>query len=305
LFIVFRGLDDINLDDVKLIGEVASKQFQLKLKNLDKSTIREMIKMGLIYVKDGQDNQNDILKNDSGSAMYNEFVRSLAWPVQVANHKGYIGGLDPAGTTGKESPYFATNTMEVMIHEVVRMPTVHEDPQQLLKKRHVGNDIVHIVWSEHSRDYTPKTITSQFNDAHIIIYPLPNGLFRVQIAKKPKVPFFGPLQHGMTVSKKLLPLLVLRTAVNAYRYIRYTSEGYERPYFNRSHLIQEIVTKHTTTPEYHELLKTPMQNQENKLLTTTLTNSPVLIPSSPPPQSPTPKTNTDVVNQLKQQMVKQ
>lgn len=55
------------------------------------------------------------------------------------------------------------------------------------QKRHIGNDIVHIIWSEHKRDYNPATITSQFNDAHVIIYPLPSGLFRIQIAKKEKV----------------------------------------------------------------------------------------------------------------------
>jgi hypothetical protein len=60
---------------------------------------------------------------------------------------------------------------------------------QVAKKRHVGNDFVHIVWSEHKRDYNPDTIVSQFNDAHIVIYPLPSGLFRIQIFKKEKVCF--------------------------------------------------------------------------------------------------------------------
>jgi len=56
-----------------------------------------------------------------------------------------------------------------------------------VQKRHVGNDNVHVVWSNHKRDYSPTTITSQFNDAHIVVYPLPNGLFRIQIFKKAKV----------------------------------------------------------------------------------------------------------------------
>ena len=56
-----------------------------------------------------------------------------------------------------------------------------------VQKRHVGNDNVHVVWSKHKRDYSPTTITSQFNDAHIVVYPLPNGLFRIQIFKKAKV----------------------------------------------------------------------------------------------------------------------
>jgi hypothetical protein len=46
---------------------------------------------------------------------------------------GYIGGLDPVGTNGKEYPYWASGTIEVAFHEIVRMPTNYDDPQQLLK----------------------------------------------------------------------------------------------------------------------------------------------------------------------------
>jgi hypothetical protein len=92
-----------------------------------------MIKLGLIYIKNGQDDQKEILFNDSGSPMYNEFVRSLGWTVNIANHKGYTGGLDVAGSNGEEAAYFAGHNMEIMFHEVARMPTVSTDPQQLLK----------------------------------------------------------------------------------------------------------------------------------------------------------------------------
>ena len=94
---------------------------------------REMIKVGLVYVKDGQDEQAQILKNDTGSAMYTEFVNGLGWTAFTGSHKGYSGGLDPVGTNGKEYPYWASGTIEVAYHEIVRMPTNYDDPQQLLK----------------------------------------------------------------------------------------------------------------------------------------------------------------------------
>lgn len=53
--------------------------------------------------------------------------------------------------------------------------------------RHLGNDEVHIVWSEHSRDYRRGIIPTEFCDVLITIYPLPNQLFRVQISRKPDV----------------------------------------------------------------------------------------------------------------------
>ena len=52
---------------------------------------------------------------------------------------------------------------------------------------HLGNDEVHIVWSEHSRDYRRGIIPTEFCDVLITIYPLPNCLFRIQITRKPDV----------------------------------------------------------------------------------------------------------------------
>ena len=57
----------------------------------------------------------------------------------------------------------------------------------LFQVRHLGNDEVHIVWSEHWRDYRRTIFKTQFADVLIIIYPLPSKLFRIQINKKPNV----------------------------------------------------------------------------------------------------------------------
>lgn len=53
--------------------------------------------------------------------------------------------------------------------------------------RHLGNDGVHIVWSEHNRDYRYGIVNTEFGDVLIIIYPLKNHLFRIHIIKKPEV----------------------------------------------------------------------------------------------------------------------
>ena len=53
--------------------------------------------------------------------------------------------------------------------------------------RHLGNDEVHIVWSEHDRDYHHDVIPTEFGDVLIVIYPMRNGMFRIQILKKSQV----------------------------------------------------------------------------------------------------------------------
>lgn len=131
-----------------------------------------------------------------------------------------------------------------MFHDVTKMPTSTDDVQQIHKKRHVGNDNVHIVWSEHKRNYNPATITSQFNHAHIIVYPIPNGLYRIQLFQKEKIAPFGPLSNGMVLSKAILAPLVRATAMNANFASRKSSDMYARPFIPRIDLIKEITDRY-------------------------------------------------------------
>lgn len=97
------------------------------------------------------------------------------------NQSGFLGGLDPQMTTGRFAPYYADHSVEVIFHVPTMMPNNPSDEQQIHKKRHVGNDHVTIVWSEHAYAYRPNTITSQFNHVHIVITPLKCGLYHVRI----------------------------------------------------------------------------------------------------------------------------
>ena len=56
-----------------------------------------------------------------------------------------------------------------------------------LQMRHLGNDEVHIVWSEHYRDYRRSSLPTEFCDVLIVIYPLPDSLYRVTIGTKSEV----------------------------------------------------------------------------------------------------------------------
>lgn len=101
-------------------------------------------------MKQGQDSQNAVLHNDEKdlSRSYSDFLAGLGDTVSLLTHTGFAGGLDPR-TTGEESVYWSSSTTELMFHVVSMMPTKENDPQQIQKKRQVGNDHVHIVWNEH------------------------------------------------------------------------------------------------------------------------------------------------------------
>ncbi len=51
----------------------------------------------------------------------------------------------------------------------------------------MGNDSVQIIWSEHIKDYDRNILATEFADVIICIYPLKNGLYRIQITKKSSV----------------------------------------------------------------------------------------------------------------------
>ncbi|KAF8935660.1 Ral GTPase-activating protein subunit alpha-1 [Haplosporangium bisporale] len=95
-------------------------------------------------------------------------------------------------------------------------------------KRHIGNDHVHIVWSEHSRPYDRNTIGGDFGNVLIVLSPVPvidhgylhgamtySELVSVEVIRDSNLPVFGPLVDGMVVPVSQLGRLVRQTAIHA------------------------------------------------------------------------------------------
>ncbi|XP_052009339.1 ral GTPase-activating protein subunit alpha-1-like isoform X5 [Xyrauchen texanus] len=223
-----------------------------ELKNLDSRQCRETHKIAVFYVAEGQEDKHSILSNTAGSQAYEDFVSGLGWEVNLTSHCGFMGGLQRNKSTGLTMPYFATSTVEVMFHVSTRMPPDSDD--SLTKKlRHLGNDEVHLVWSEHSRDYRRGIIPTEFGDVLIIIYPMKNHMYSIQIIKKPEVPFFGPLFDGAIVDGKILPTVVRATAINASRALKSLIPLYQNFYEERARYLETIVRHHlepTTFEDY-------------------------------------------------------
>ncbi|KAF6132448.1 Ral GTPase activating protein catalytic subunit alpha 1 [Phyllostomus discolor] len=214
-----------------------------ELRNLDSRQCRETHKIAVFYVAEGQEDKHSILTNTGGSQAYEDFVAGLGWEVNLTNHCGFMGGLQKNKSTGLTTPYFATSTVEVIFHVSTRMPSDSDD--SLTKKlRHLGNDEVHIVWSEHTRDYRRGIIPTEFGDVLIVIYPMRNHMFSIQIMKKPEVPFFGPLFDGAIVNGKVLPIMVRATAINASRALKSLIPLYQNFYEERARYLQTIVQHH-------------------------------------------------------------
>ncbi|XP_075879598.1 ral GTPase-activating protein subunit alpha-1 isoform X5 [Nelusetta ayraudi] len=230
-----------------------------ELKNLDSRQCRETHKIAVFYVAEGQEDKHSILTNTTGSQAYEDFVSGLGWEVDLTTHCGFMGGLQRNRSTGQTTPYYATSTTEVIYHVSTRMP--HDQDHNLTKKlRHLGNDEVHIVWSEHSRDYRRGIIPTEFGDVLIVIYPMRNHMYSIHILKKPEVPFFGPLFDGAIVDMEILPTMVRATAINASRALKSLIPLYQNFYEERARYLETIVQHHqepTTFEDYAARVYSP------------------------------------------------
>ncbi|GIY56749.1 hypothetical protein CDAR_236061 [Caerostris darwini] len=224
--------------NLKLSDEEFIKVYrQLKL-------CRDTHKIAVIYVAIGQEDKNSILSNLGASLEFEEFVAGLGWEVELENHPGFLGGLQRNKSTGDTAPYYATPFTEVIFHVSTRMSTIFEADTIHKKVCHLGNDEVHIVWCEHTRDYRKEIIATEFCDVLIVIYPLGGRMYRIHISRKLGIPFFGPLFNGAIVGHKVLPGLVRATAINANRAKRSLISLYMNYFEERHKSLETIVQNH-------------------------------------------------------------
>jgi RAP1 GTPase activating protein 1 len=155
-------------------------------------------KFGIIYQKVGQTTEEALFGNRHHSPAMERFLELLGRKIVLSEHTGYRGGLDTQfGQTGEYSLYAEHQGKEVMFHVATLLPFSETDAQQLQRKRHIGNDIVSLVFQEGPTPFTPDMVTSHFLHAYIVVQPVgePGGggeRYRVSVTARADVPYFGP-----------------------------------------------------------------------------------------------------------------
>lgn len=218
------------------------------LKGLDKKPPRETIKVALVYVGPGQEEELSILANDLNSVSpdYLQFREALAVRVDLGRHYAYNGGLEPGVTADNEALYYCSSLVEVVFHEAVTLLCDPLDTTLLAKRRHIGNDHVQIVWNEHHRDFRPNP-RGDYGNVFIIITPLPAlQLYSISVHRDAQVPVFGPLFDGALVPRALLGPLIRTTTIAAHRAVL-ASMGRRPPHpvSLRAQDIALIIERHT------------------------------------------------------------
>ena len=177
-------------------------------------------KIGVLYQKEGQFNEEDIFQNQNTSQRFEAFLEFLGERKQLLGHKGYSGGLDTQyNQTGTEAVFETYQDCDIIFHVSTLLPYCENDKQQLARKRHIGNDIVAIVFQEKSTPFSPDMISSQFLHAYIVIQPSQEKEFKISVVTKSDVADFGPsfVYQGIHKEGDMFKEQLLAKLINAER----------------------------------------------------------------------------------------
>ncbi|GAA6012810.1 hypothetical protein JCM11491_002569 [Sporobolomyces phaffii] len=216
---------------------------------LDRIPIVDFHKVGVLYAGPGQTNEKDILANTHGSKAYVEFISGLGKLVRLKGSRDseiYAGGLDQEhDVDGKWTYVWDDDISQIVFHIATLMPTsLATDPLCTLKKRHIGNDFIKVVWNESGGEFAFDTLPGDFNFVNLVIQPhTPAGnpwvapgmtnngeFFKVSMQCRAGMPEVGPLGTFKMVTGSSLAAVVRQLALhsNIFAQIFLASVGFQQ-----------------------------------------------------------------------------
>ncbi|KAJ6664673.1 hypothetical protein lerEdw1_006246 [Lerista edwardsae] len=205
-----------------------------QLLKLDEQGLSFQHKIGILYCKAGQSTEEEMYNNETAGPAFEEFLDLLGQRVRLKGFSKYRAQLDnKTDSTGTHSLYTTYKDYEIMFHVSTMLPYMPSNRQQeittpclvtdqdiplvlepagdpntkLLRKRHIGNDIVTIVFQEPGAlPFTPKNIRSHFQHVFVIVKVhnpcTENVCYSVGVSRSKDVPSFGPpIPKGVTFPK--------------------------------------------------------------------------------------------------------
>ncbi|VIO98373.1 Rap/ran-GAP family protein [Brugia malayi] len=178
------------------------------LVKIDEQPIYTRYKVGVMYCGVCQSTEEQMYNNESGSPAFEEFLDFLGQRVRLKGFDQYKGGLDVRGdTTGTHSIYVKYQAHEIMFHVSTLLPFTPSNKQQLARKRHIGNDMVTVIFQEPGAlPFSPITVRSHFQHVFIIVRannPCTDDVtYSIAVSRAKDVPAFGPaVPQGATFPK--------------------------------------------------------------------------------------------------------
>ncbi|KAM6987780.1 LOW QUALITY PROTEIN: signal-induced proliferation-associated 1-like protein 3 [Tautogolabrus adspersus] len=184
---------------------VSAPKVTEQLLKLDEQGLSQKHKVGVLLCRAGQSTEEEMYNNEGASPAFSAFLELLGEQVLLKGFTKYAAQLDTkTDSTGTHSLYTTYQGYEVMFHVSTMLPYMPNNPQQLLRKRHIGNDIVTIIFQEPGAlPFTPQNIRSHFQHVFVIVRVhnpcSENTCYSVAVTRMKDVPPFGPpIPNGVT-----------------------------------------------------------------------------------------------------------
>ncbi|KAI8063068.1 hypothetical protein BDF21DRAFT_428612 [Thamnidium elegans] len=168
-----------------------------ELLKYDEIHIPKNYKFGFLTIKNNQTTEEAWFSNTTLSTNCKDFLNIMGRKIELKGYQGYAAGLDTkTGESGQHAYISQWNDIDIMFHVAPLMPLQPSDKQQVLRKKHIGNDIVCIIFLEGEQQFNPKAIRSQFLHVYIVVKPELDQdnkrCWRVEVLSNKNVGKFGP-----------------------------------------------------------------------------------------------------------------
>jgi len=226
---------------------VTDEEFSKTLANYEIKQYPKNFKFGVLYAKEDQI-EDDMFDNSTTSTEFEEFLQFLGDKIELKHWTSFTGGLDvEKNSTGLYSYYTKFKNYEIMYHVSTLLPHSSIEKQQLERKRHLGNDIVTIIFYEGTTPFNPAMLTSQFNHVRVIITPLKNDeetFYKISIAHKQGVRPSSPFLPTPAIFPKsdYFRQFLLTKLINCERAALFAPEFAEKLQRTRTLLLRDIIS---------------------------------------------------------------
>jgi len=150
---------------------VKEPQLMIDLGTFEQNLIQKKFKFGmLLRTQDSADDENAIFSTQKTTPDFEEFLDFLGERVTLQGWKKYNAGLDTsANLDGTHSVYTNFREFEIMWHVCPLLLYSDNNPQQIQRKRHIGNDVCVVIFDEADTPLDPTLLTSKFNHVQVIV----------------------------------------------------------------------------------------------------------------------------------------
>uniref|UniRef100_A0A673C809 Signal-induced proliferation-associated 1-like protein 1 n=1 Tax=Sphaeramia orbicularis TaxID=375764 RepID=A0A673C809_9TELE len=243
-----------------------------QLMKLDEQGLSFQVKVGVMYCRAGQSTEEEMYNNETAGPALEEFLQLLGEKVRLKGFTKYRAQLDTkTDSTGTHSLYTTYKDYEIMFHVSTLLPYTPNNKQQLLRKRHIGNDIVTIVFQEPgAHPFTPKAIRSHFQHVFIIVRVhnpcSDNTCYSVAVTRSQDVPSFGPpIPKGVTFPKStVFRDFLLAKVINAENAAHKSDKFGAMATRTRQEYLRDLAERHVTNTPVEPTGKFPFISLAHK-----------------------------------------